>query len=426
MKDRFDSIIIGAGAAGLAAARDLSGAGKRVAVLEARERIGGRIFTAHAADLPLPIELGAEFIHGEAHQTFAIVEAAALLAYQLPDDHWWSDVGPSPSAAGKQWRRIPDFWQTMHRILARIPARAPDVSFADFLKRQKNLPPRVKRLAMSFVEGYYASHADRISAASLRTSSEEEEAPKQFRIANGYDALLEWLRAGLDPSRCHLRLGSEVTEVRWSRGSVEVLTRRGDTFHGRAVVITIPIGVWKSPAAIRFDPPLREKEKAIDKLEVGHVVKIVFRFRERFWDPTRNFVHTADPLVPTWWTSAPVRSTLLTGWSGGHAADRLRGTGAVADCALDSLASAFAVKRSKIDSLLDSVHMHDWQADPFCRGAYSYAAVGGEGAHATLAKPVARMLFFAGEATSSDETGTVAGAISTGKRAAKQVLATLA
>lgn len=157
MSDRFDTIIIGAGAAGLAAARDLSGAGKRVCILEARERIGGRIWT----------EMGAEFIHGEAVETFAIVEAAALLAYQLPDSHWWS--------SGRRWSEINDFWGTIDRVRARIPARAHDISFAEFLKRQRAISPHVKRLATTFVEGYHAAHADRISAAALRGSDEEQE-----------------------------------------------------------------------------------------------------------------------------------------------------------------------------------------------------------------------------------------------------------
>jgi monoamine oxidase len=416
--DRFDIIIIGAGAAGLAAARDLSGAGRSVAILEARQRIGGRIWTIHTSDLPLPIELGAEFIHGEPHETFAIVEAAALVAYELPDDHLWS--------AGKRWHRVRNFWETLERVRARIPAHRRDVSFAEFLRRQKNLSPRVRRLALNFVEGYHASHADRISAASLRPLPGEEKQPKQFRIANGYDALLEWLRAGLDPSRTLLRLDTEATEIEWNRGHVEVRTRRGDSVRARAAVITIPLGVWKSPAAIRFNPPLHDKQRAITKLEAGHVVKVVFRFRERFWDDSFLFVHSADRFMPTWWTTAPVRSTLLTGWTGGQTADALLATGNVAESALDSLASTFGRKRREIDSLLDSIHTHNWQADPFSRGAYSYAGVGGAGAHEALAKPVAGTLFFAGEATSSDETGTVAGAIMTGRRAAKEILAVLA
>ena len=167
MTDRFDVIVIGAGAAGLAAARDLSAAGKKVCILEGRDRIGGRIWTIHSLDLPVPIELGAEFIHGEAEETFSIVESAALCAYQLPDTHWWSTRG--------QWRLENDFWDKINcRPNRRIPAFAHDISFAEFLKRQRRLAPRLKQLAKNFVEGYHASHADRISAASLRTSDEEE------------------------------------------------------------------------------------------------------------------------------------------------------------------------------------------------------------------------------------------------------------
>jgi monoamine oxidase len=432
VSDRFDVIVIGAGAAGLAAARDLSGAGKKVCVLEGRERIGGRIWTIHAADLPLPIELGAEFIHGEAEDTFSIVESAALLAYQLPDTHWWSSRG--------RWRLENDFWEKMNAIRRRIPAGAHDVAFAEFLKRQRRIAPHLKQMALQYVEGYHASHADRISAASLRTSDEEQEEQKQHRIANGYDTLVEWLRSSLDPQRSSLRLGSEVTEVAWGRGAVEVKTGRGEKFRAKAAVITIPIGVWKTPGGIRFDPLLREKQKVIEKLEVGHVVKMVFRFRERFWDApdfvkrrakTKNwlegmplhFVRGDDRFVPTWWTTAPVRSPLLTAWAGGHAADALLADSSrIVDRALDSLAKTFAVKRRDIEPLLDATHMHDWQADRFSRGAYSYAGVGGQNAHESLAKPIRGTLFFAGEATSGDETGTVSGAVATGKRAAKQVL----
>jgi monoamine oxidase len=415
----FDVLIIGAGASGLAAARDLSGARKKVAILEARDRIGGRIWTQHSADLALPIELGAEFIHGEAEDSFAIVESAGLLAYELPDDHRWARRG--------KLHRVEDYWELIHRVRSRIPKRGRDVSFAEFLKKQRNLSPKIKRLALQYVEGYHAAHADRISAATLRASDEEQEDPKQFRIANGYDALLEWLRAGLDPERSLLRLATAVTRVKWKRGHVEASTRHGEVIRARAAVITIPVGVWKAPGGIEFDPPLAEKENALAKVDVGHVVKIIFRFRERFWEKRVepfNFMHASDRYVPTWWTTAPVRTPLLTAWAGGHAADALlaEGSDAIAGRALDSLASTLAMKRREIDRQLDSVHFHDWQADPFSRGAYSYARVGGENAHAALAKPVGKTLFFAGEGTSSDETGTVSGAIKTGKVAARYIL----
>ena len=149
--NRFDVVIIGAGAAGLAAGRALSGAGKRVCLLEARDRIGGRVSTLHLPDLPLPIELGAEFIHGERSSTFSIVDAAALTAMELPDDHWWSNDG--------QFEQIEDFWGLIDSVRAKIGARKRDLSFSDFLRSRRGLPPRTRELARSFVEGYHAADA---------------------------------------------------------------------------------------------------------------------------------------------------------------------------------------------------------------------------------------------------------------------------
>ncbi|HEV8432720.1 MAG TPA: NAD(P)/FAD-dependent oxidoreductase [Thermoanaerobaculia bacterium] len=416
---KFDVVIIGAGAAGLAAARDLSGAGKRVCIVEARERIGGRINTRRIDGVAMPIELGAEFIHGEAAATFAAVNAAPLIALQLPDTHFWSDHG--------KWSKRDDFWTRIARLRAKIPQRKRDVSFAEFLRSRRDVGPQLRDLAYNFVEGYHAAHADRISAAALRGSDEETEAPAQFRIVNGYDRVTQWLLAGVAPDRSELRLNTIVKRVEWRAGDVGVDTAR-DTIRARAAVITIPIGVWKAPhdsdGAIVFDPPLREKKRAIEKLELGHVVKIVFRFREPFWEPKVNFLHTNDRYIPTWWTYAPVRAPILIGWAGGHAADALLAESdeARVSRAIDSMAAAFDTKRRKIESLLVATYMHDWQADPFSRCAYSYAGVGGAEAHKSLAKPIARTLFFAGEATSGDETGTVAGAIESGRRAAGELL----
>lgn len=423
--NRFDVVIIGAGAAGLAAGRALSGAGKRVCLLEARDRIGGRVSTLHFPDLPLPIELGAEFIHGENAATFSIVDAAALTAMELPDDHWWSRDGA--------FERIDDFWGTIDKVRAKIGTRKRDLSFSDFLRSRRGLPPRTHELARSFVEGYHAAHADRMSTLVLRMADGEQEGGagnRQFRLAGGQDALLDWLRSGLDPERTDLRLGTIVTHVEWAQRSVtiECRTRQAtERIRASAAIITIPIGVWKAPrdqeGAIVFDPPLREKEDALSQIEAGHVVKIAFRFRERFWRDV-NFLLTDDRFMPTWWTSAPARSPILTGWAGGPAADALlaEGPDALIDRGLDAMSRAWSVPRRRLDSLFVGTFTHDWQRDPFSRCAYSYAAVGGSGAHDALAKPLRGTLFFAGEATSSDETGTVAGAIESGRRAAREFL----
>jgi monoamine oxidase len=420
---KYDVIIIGAGAAGLAAARALSGAGKRICILEARDRIGGRVSSLHLPGLPVPIELGAQFIHGESATTFGIVEAAGLTAVELTDTHC--------RVRGETRERIDDYWKEIDEIRGKIRPRKRDLSFAEFLRSRHELTPRQRELAHAFVEGYHAAHADRISALALRTADGEQDDPsgnKQFRLTGGQDAIIEWLRSGLDPERTDLRLRTVVASVQWSARSVVVATRAGERIRASALVVTIPIGVWKAArdqeGAIEFDPPLREKERALDTIEAGHVVKIAFRFRERFWDDRVNFLHTDDRFLPTWWTDAPIRSPILTGWGGGHAADALiaEGADALQDRALDSLSRAFDVPRRRVDSLLAGVFHHDWQRDPFSRCAYSYAAVGGSKSHAALAKPIRGTLYFAGEATSGDETGTVAGAIESGKRAARELL----
>lgn len=411
----YDVVIVGAGAAGLAAARILTGSRKRVCLIEARTRIGGRIFSLHPRELPLPIELGAEFIHGDGGPAFDIVDAASLAVAQLPDDHWWS------TANGKR-ERIEGFWDQIDRVRAKIGSRTRDLSFAEFLRRRKDLAPRLRELAQNFVEGYHAAHADRISAHVLRTADEEQAGKnRQFRIVNGQDALIAWLHAGLDPSLGEVLLGTVAERVQWSDRSVVV--HCGDRrVRGKRLLLTIPIGVWKA-GALAFDPPLRTKERALELLEPGHVVKIAFRFRERFWDDV-NFLHTSDRFVQTWWTAAPFRAPVLTAWAGGHAADALLAESADAriDHALASMASAWDVPRRRLDALLIGTFTHDWQSDPFSRCAYSYAAVGGAGAHDALARPVRKTLYFAGEATSSDQTGTVAGAIASGQRAATEVL----
>ncbi|MBV9493937.1 MAG: FAD-dependent oxidoreductase [Acidobacteria bacterium] len=416
---RYDVVVIGAGAAGLAAARDLSGAGKRVCLIEARSRVGGRAHTLHLPTLPVPIELGAEFIHGEPDETFAIVDAAGLLVYRLPDDHWWARDG--------ELQPLRNFWDQLDGILKRINKRR-DVSFAHFLRSRRNLTERQREMAINFVEGYHAAHADRMSALAVAgEADEEQEAPKQFRLGRGYTGVFDWLRAGLDPERVDLRLGEAVRTIRWKEGDVTATTTK-ETIRAKAAVITIPIGVWKAPrdqeGAIAFEPALPEKEAAVAKLEIGHVVKIVYHFRERFWRDDQNFIHTTNRFVPTWWTAAPARAPILTAWAGGHAADSLLAerSDTRVDRGLDAMSETFDVPRKKLDALLVAAHGHDWQADPYSRGAYSYAGVGGIGAHDALAKPIRNTLFFAGEATSSEQTGTVAGALASGKRAARALL----
>jgi monoamine oxidase len=426
---RIDTIVIGAGAAGLAAARLLSDHGRTLVVLEARARLGGRILTVHDPQWPLPIELGPEFLHGEAPSTREIADAAGLSVVELPDQHVWAEDG--------RLRPMGDVWTRFGALLKRIPTRGPDLSFERFLA-QRRIPAPLREMACLFAEGYFAAHVDRLSAQSAASAAgEDEDSQRQYRLARGYSGIVEWLHAGLDPERCRVRLASVVESVRWGRGDVEVDYRsavgaRSRSLRARTAVVAIPLGVLKAAGpetgAVRFDPEPAALRAAVRKLEVSHVCKVVLRFREAFWEDRLNFLHDRHGDYPTWWTASPWRVPVLTAWAGGPRADTLAGLDAAAlvDRALASLSRALGVPRSRLEDLLESWRAHDWRQDPFSRGAYSYVGVGGLPAQRALARPCDGTLFFAGEATEPDEMGTVSGAIASGQRAARQILASAA
>jgi monoamine oxidase len=162
---------------------------------------------------------------------------------------------------------------------------------------------------------------------------------------------------------------------------------------------------------------------------MGGVVKFILRFAEPFWEPAVDeavsFMHgTAEDAVPTWWTSLPMRTNVLSGWAGGPAAQRLSGLPPRQQLAraVSMLSRLTGRSARRVRGLLIEARIHDWSADPFSRGAYSYGTVGGAGSAARLAQPIEQTLFFAGEATSSGMTGTVEAAITTGRRAARELL----
>jgi monoamine oxidase len=421
-----DVLVIGAGAAGLAAASELSRAGRRVTVLEARSRIGGRILTRHDPLSPVPIELGAEFVHGETAETMKILGAARLRVDELPDEH----VRPSKGTLAP----VGGFWELVegmrHDLAKRRRRRSGDFSVEDYLKRSRLSPVR-RTMLRQFVEGFHAARVDRISALSLAADNGDSEA-RQFRIAAGYGAMVDFLRGGLDPERVDVRTGTVAQVLRWKRGSV-VLEATSTTgaelapFPARAAVVAIPHGVLKAKQ-IRFDPPLPDKEKAAERLETGQVFKIVLRFRESFWEKggrRPNFVHAPGVEVPVWWTSLPARAPLLTGWAGGPRAEWLLelDEGERVERSLDSVAQVFGIARREVDDQLDSWLSYDWSADPFSRGAYAYIGVGGLAAQKAIARPVSDTLFFAGDYLDAEEMGTVAAALKSGRKAGKDAAA---
>jgi len=248
--------------------------------------------------------------------------------------------------------------------------------------------------------------------------------------------VVQWLASGLNPDKARVRLNTVARRIEWQSGRVEVQTSSDVSelppLRARCAIITLPLGVLQqapgSPGAVEFSPELPEKQAALNRLRMGGVVKVVLRFREPFWERLGHrelaFLHAPDEPIVTWWTTLPMQSSILTGWSGGAQVNALRGMNetAILGAALDELSRLFSTPRDELTAMLEGWHVFDWGAEAFCQGAYSYVPAGVEDAVARLAAPVENTLFFAGEATDFGRMGTVAGAIASGYRAAEEVL----
>jgi monoamine oxidase len=437
--DVQDVLIVGAGVAGLAALRTLDRAGLSVLCVEARERIGGRIFTVRDSFSPLPIELGAEFIHGRPAELWNIVNAASLAAYDCAEHAVQLKNGHAGSG-GDAWSRIGD----VMKDLQKAAKNQPDISFAQFLDGTSH-PPEAKDVATAYVEGFNAARAEVIGIASLAQDAAAADAiggDHSFRIANGYDAVPTYLVNGISNAGARIRLNSVVDRIRWQKGvaSVDIrstLTGQQSRLQAHRVVTTVPLGVLQAntgdEGAIRFEPDPPGILEAARQLKFGHVVRTVLRFRDRVLEEKPDladagFLFSREPVFPTWWTTLPVRAPIVTGWSSGPKADLLAGQSkaAIIARALKQFARITGLSPELLQESFAAAYFHDWQADPYSRGAYSYTPAGTLPARAVLAEPVQETLFFAGEATETNgHSGTVHGAIATGFRAARQVLESL-
>jgi monoamine oxidase len=419
----MDTLIIGGGIAGLTTARHLTEAGLRVTLLEARDRLGGRIYTQNTAKFP--VELGAEFVHGRSEEILGLAaEAAAPI---VPVE------GCFRRKINGEWAAAGYLVEKVDQLFANLPADEPDQSFQYYLDRS-GTDEQVNQQALRYVEGFHAADPSLISARSLRRESRAEEAingDHQYRVASGYGSLVRAVADRIDRERCDIVTNTAVHEIIWRPGQVIARTSTAEYQAPRAIV-TIPLGVLKSKSVV-FSPALPEKQNAMSFLEMGPVIRVSLCFHEKFWerDPQMaelSFLFTDDPQFPTWWTSNPLPYPTLTGWAAGpHAGTHAgRSKEEIVQSAVQSLARIMGVAVPELQGHMTGSFTHDWQADPFSRGAYSYAAVGGMDAAEKLAAPVANTLYFAGEGTNGDGyNGTVHGAIASGMRAAKELLQSL-
>src|SRR5262245_31481835 len=249
-----DVLVLGAGAAGLAAAQELSQAGLRVVVIEARDRVGGRIFTQHVPGHPLPIELGAEFIHGRPPESFALVEQAGLLVYEVNGDGWLVKDGLlAPSDA---------LWNQTDQLFGQMASAGDtDRSFQTFLAPFQSDPAwrDAAAMAKSYVEGFDAADISNMSVQALlqeQRAAAASDGDRAFRIAHGYDQFVAALSANCDPARLTIHLGTIAQRVIWQRGHVEIHTEGvgvpgSRSFKARHALMTLPLGVLQAPMGAR-------------------------------------------------------------------------------------------------------------------------------------------------------------------------------
>lgn len=387
--------VIGAGAAGLAAARTLAQHGVDTLVLEARSRVGGRAYTIRTPEGAFPIELGAEFVHGNCRAMAALVRESATRVMELAD-----------SGAGA--------WEATQAVLEHVDLQAPDCSVDEFLNGV-DIPGADQ--ARLLIEGFDAAIAADTSIIGIAHEWRSDANDAQSRPTDGYGKIMEYLASSV---RDKIFLDTRVERIAWSRGNVVLhATRYGEPLeiHAKRVIVTVPTGILRD--AILFEPELPQaKRNAFDAIAMGPVVKVVLQFRTIFWD-AGFFLTPPGSGFPTLWSRLPQRAPLLVAWAGGDAALRLyeRFTDPVA-AALAACEIVFP--KVRVREQLQAAYFHDWQADPYSGGAYSYLRVGGGDARAVAAEPLEDTLYFAGEAVSTDYAGTVSGAVETGVRSAMQ------
>jgi monoamine oxidase len=301
------------------------------------------------------------------------------------------------------------------------------MSFAAFLARRR-VSDKTRTFARLMVQGFDAADPALVSARSIieEWGGGGSLGASQPRPQGGYGALFDWLAESAVAAGGRLQLDSPVRAVQWQRGRVLVRGAsfgRAFTYQAGEAIVTLPLGLLQSNG-VRFTPSLQPKKSALERLASGPVIRVAMRFHHPFWEARAAgvaFFHVPEAAFPTFWTPLPMRAALLTAWAGGPKAARLSGSSRekLVACALATVEKVFG-KRTTGE--LAAAHPQDWQADPYARGGYSYVRVGGTGARQRLAEPIEGTLFFAGEATDVEEAGTVAGALRSGQRAAREVL----
>jgi monoamine oxidase len=417
-----DFLVVGAGAAGLMAARELARAGKRVAIVEAKDRCGGRIYPLPAEEFGYKAEGGAEFVHGAARITRAVMRESGLSLLPRGGSRWnarpgaWLPAEPSLPHADR-------FYRALREVETDLPiAEFLETRFAD--RQYAELRQRITRT----VEGYDAADPHRASTLALRDEWMAEDEGQHGRVAEGYGALVDYLASECSRYGAAIHFGAPVAAIDGSGGRIAARCRDGRTFDADAAILTVPLPLLTE---IALPPAARARAAAAVDIGFGNVVKILFRFATTWWADFGSRVLAdlsflrSDATVPTWWTQYPAGYPVLTGWFAGPKADRVPTLTALelAEMGLVSLAEIFDLPLDRLRRSLVASRAINWGNDPFARGAYSYATPKTRAAQAVLRTPSSDAIFFSGEALyAGPDMGTVEAALASGQDTAQTIL----
>jgi monoamine oxidase len=403
-------------------ARELARAGKRVTILEARARCGGRIDPLPAEEFGYPAEGGAEFVHGAAPLTRAVMREAGLSLLPRGGTRWSTRTGallPDESSLPHAGR----FYRALQEVKADLPiAEFLETHFAD--RRYDELRRSITRT----VEGYDAADPRRASTLALRDEWMARDEGEHGRIAKGYGALVEYLLSECRRHGAAIHFGAAVTAIDEAGGRIALRCDGGVTFEADAAILTVPPPLLSE---IALPPAARERVAATADIGFGNVVKILFRFATKWWaghsgrDLADLSFLLSDATVPTWWTQYPDGYPVLTGWFAGPKADRVSSLteAELIDLGLASLAEIFDLPLDRIRRDLVASRAINWGNDPFARGAYSYATPRTREAQLLLKKPNGDAIFFSGEALyAGPDMGTVEAALASGQETAQTIL----